>query len=46
MRVRISQGKFQVTGKKNKQTQESEHLCVSENFKEVEVYTVSKQNGS
>lgn len=46
MRVRISQGKFQVIGKKNKQTRESKHLCGSENFKDITVYTVSKQNGS
>lgn len=46
MRVRINQGKFQVVGKKNKQTRGSKHLCGSENFKDITVYTVSKQNGS
>lgn len=42
MKVRRSQGKFQVIGKKNKQIRESKHLCESEKFKDIAVYTVSK----
>jgi len=42
-RVRISQGKFQVIVKeKKKNPKELEHLCESENSKDVETDAVSK----
>lgn len=44
--VRISQGKFQVIVKEKKNPKELEHLCESENSKDVQTDAVSKQNGS